>query len=101
VNTARKSFEHVYVFGTASQAGLGDRETFVVVASRQPLDVADLGHRATDPVFYMGSRRSQPAPFGPEDLAALRLRSNGVVLTDDYAPVENLLAPVADTRGRE
>ncbi len=101
VNTARKSFEHVYVFGTASLAGLGDRETFVVVASRKPLDVNELGKRDSDPVFFMGSMRSQPAPYGPADLSAVGLRSRGVVLTDDYAPVENLLAPVADTRGRE
>ena len=26
-------------------------------------------------------------------------RSRGIILTDDYAPVENLLAPVAETRG--
>ena len=28
-------------------------------------------------------------------------RSRGIILTDDYAPVENLLAPVAETRGDE
>ena len=35
------------------------------------------------------------------DLKALLDRSRGIVLTDDYAPVENLLAPVARTRGAE
>ena len=31
----------------------------------------------------------------------LEVRSRGIVLTDDFAPVENLLAPVAATRGDE
>ena len=31
-------------------------------------------------------------------MAAIKLRSRGILLTDDYAPVENLLAPVAKTR---
>jgi hypothetical protein len=29
-----------------------------------------------------------------QQLATLRERSNGLVLTDDFAPVDNLLAPV-------
>jgi MFS family permease len=99
VNTARKTFPNIYVFGTASSSGLGDRETFVVVASRKPLDVAGMGHRPDDPVFFVGARQSQPEPYGPADMSALELRSRGIVLTDDYAPVENLLARVADTRG--
>ncbi len=37
----------------------------------------------------------------PNDLEAIDLRSRGIILTDDYAPVENLLAPVAATRGEE
>ena len=39
--------------------------------------------------------------FGPEHLKEIDLRSRGIVLTDDYAPVENLLAPVAATRGED
>jgi hypothetical protein len=101
INTAKKTFPHVYVFGTASAVGLGDRETFVVVASRQALDVTELGRRDGDPIFFVGSRRSTPEPYEPADMAALALRSRGIVLTDDYAPVENLLARVADTRGQE
>ena len=101
VKTAQKSFSNVYVFGTASKPGLGERETFVVVASRKPLDVADLGQRQGDPVFFVGNRRSQPQVYSPAHMSALALRSHNVVLTDDYAPVENLLAPVADTRGQE
>jgi hypothetical protein len=34
-------------------------------------------------------------------MKAISLRSRGIILTDDYAPVENLLAPVAETRGED
>ena len=30
-----------------------------------------------------------------------QIRSRNIILSDDYAPVENLLAPVAETRGDE
>jgi spermidine synthase/MFS family permease len=101
VNTARKTFPHVYIFGTDEPPGSGLRETFVVVASKQPLDLSDLGSRDTDPQFFQDDRLFEPRPFGPDDEKAVNRRSRGIVLTDDYAPVENLLAPVAATRGED
>ncbi|WP_422931081.1 fused MFS/spermidine synthase [Singulisphaera sp. PoT] len=101
VKTAEKTFPHVYIFGTDEVPGAGLRETFVVVASKQPLDdiLKDLGSRDDDPKFFERDRLFEPRPYGPEDQKAVDLRSRGIVLTDDYAPVENLLAPVAATRG--
>lgn len=100
--TAKLTFPHVYIFGTDAVPGAGHRETFVVVASKQPLDLADLGNRGDDPVFFKGGYKTQGAPYGPElEEIILKDRSRGVILTDDYAPVENLLAPVAETRGDE
>lgn len=100
VETARKSFgQHIYVFGTASLIGEGDRETFVVVASRKPLDLEELGARSNDAHFFTKSGQPvTPELYSPEDMKALKIRSRGIILTDDYAPVENLLAPVARTR---
>jgi MFS family permease len=97
--TARLTFDHVYIFGTDDTPGSGQRETFVVVASNQDLDLKDLGRRADDPKFYNDGKRTEPLPYSPEDEAAIELRSRKIILTDDYAPVENLLAPVAKTRG--
>ncbi|WP_337173590.1 fused MFS/spermidine synthase [Paludisphaera sp.] len=100
--TARLTFPHVYIFGTNTEIGEGSRETFVVVASKQPLDLADLGERDDDPRFFVKNRRSVARAYGPEDeREILENRSRGIILTDDYAPVENLLAPVAETRGRD
>ncbi|MFO0959032.1 MAG: fused MFS/spermidine synthase [Isosphaeraceae bacterium] len=100
VETARLTFPHVYVFGTDDPPGSGLRETFVVAVSRQPLDLEEMGSRPGEPQFYLkGGRLFECRPYGPADEKALRIRSRGIKLTDDYAPVENLLAPVAETRG--
>ena len=100
--TARLTFPHVYIFGTNAEVGEGSRETFVVVASKQPLDLTDLGERDDDPRFFQKTRKSVARVYGPEDeKTVLESRSRGIILTDDYAPVENLLAPVAETRGKD
>ncbi|MEJ7640105.1 MAG: fused MFS/spermidine synthase, partial [Singulisphaera sp.] len=101
VKTAKLTFPHIYVYGTDADAGSGLRETFVVVASKKPLDLAGLGRRDDDPKFTRSSKESLPEgyeAYGAKDLEAIELRSRGIILTDDYAPVENLLAPVAATR---
>ena len=99
VKTAKLTFPHVAIFGTDDNPGAGLRETFVVVASKQPIKIDDLGGREDDPPFFQDDRLFEPRPFSPEHVQAIALRSRGIVLTDDYAPVENLLAPVAATRG--
>ncbi len=56
--------------------------TFIVVASRAPLDLT---------AWQRGVRR-EGSPLPPAEVAALRRR--GRLLTDDSAPVENLLGTV-------
>jgi len=97
--TARLTFPHVYIFGTDDDPGSGLRETFVVVASMKELDLAELGKRADDPKFYHHKRRTEPKPYGKNAEKEVEVRSRNIILTDDYAPVENLLGPVAETRG--
>ncbi|RUL83375.1 fused MFS/spermidine synthase [Tautonia sociabilis] len=98
--TASLTFPNLEIFGT-DEPGNGFRETFVVVASKAPIDVAELGRRPGDPTFEQSGEPFQPDPYGPEHREALLIRSRGIVLTDDYAPVENLLAPVAATRATD
>jgi MFS family permease len=92
--------DNVYIFGTGDP-GEGLRETFVVVASMKPLDLKDLGLRKDDPRYYTPrGRHSTPQPYGEADFnVVVNNRSRGIILTDDFAPVENLLGPVAETRG--
>ena len=101
MRTAKKTFNHVYIFGTDEIPGKGSRETFVVVASNQELDLKDLGKRPDDPKFYKHGKLTLSVPYTPEQEQAIDLRSRNITLTDDYAPVENLLAPVAETRGTD
>jgi MFS family permease len=101
VNTARKTFKHIYVFGTADRIGSGQRETFVVAAAQKPIDLANLGTREADPKFPRGKDVFKPEPYDAAHMKALHIRARGIELTDDYAPVENLLAPVAATRGED
>ena len=85
INTFEQSFPHVYAFCT-SPGGPGDeetRDTFVVVGSNRLLHLRDLNFYE----YSTGMLRTQ-------HLETLRRRSGGLVLTDDYAPVDNLLAPV-------
>ncbi len=97
----KKTFPYVYVFGTDEIPGGGLRETFVVVASKTKLDLDKLGERDDDPQFFQNDKLFQPKPYSESVMKELDVRSRGIVLTDDYAPVENLLAPVARTRGED
>ena len=99
VETAKLTFPHIYVYGTDATPGTGLRETFVVVASKAPLDLEGLGARPGDPHFGDADSPFQPRAYPDADMRALAIRSRGIRLTDEYAPVENLLAPVAATRG--
>jgi hypothetical protein len=102
VETARKSFKHVYIYGTDDPPGSGLRETFVVVVTNADnLDLKELGERKDDPKFTAGNKLFTPEPFSDDHVKAVAARARGIILTDDYAPVENLLAPVAATRASD
>jgi spermidine synthase len=105
VRTLQRVFRHVYVFCTNRNGVSAGRETFVVAGSDAPLDVSDMGPygsdsdaedgedaQADDEQVFHGSALTQ------ENLAELARKSGGRILTDDDAPVENLLAPVVRTR---
>lgn len=66
--------------------------TFVVLASTADLDMADFeAHLAK-----VGARTA--FPVSPDAMDALARNERAVVLTDDYAPVDNLIAPVFGER---
>ena len=59
------------------------------------------GTARTIPKFFTPrGRKPSRSPIRAEDeKTVINDRSRNIILTDDYAPVENLLAPVAETRG--
>lgn len=85
VNTLEEVFPYVWVFSTTPGGPSDDdeRDTFVVVGATLLLPISQLNATAFSAHL-----------LDPAQLETLRRRSRGLVLTDDYAPVDNLLAPV-------
>jgi tetratricopeptide (TPR) repeat protein/MFS family permease len=87
VATCRRVFPDVQVF--FCHLNLSKRGTYVVVCSKKPRDFSDIvGRIKAQHADFLGSLLSR------EQLDDLRRRMGEVALTDDYAPVENLLAEV-------
>jgi spermidine synthase len=93
VSTLERVFKHVYVFCTELDGVSSRRDTFVIAASNVPLDIADWGPNH-------GGDLEGSALTG-DNIAALKQKCGGRILTDDNAPVENLLAPVVRQRTRQ
>ena len=67
---------------------LGSRNTVVWAAGTAPLDAEDIATWMAEPALWGGLVLTEG------HFADLRARNGECVLTDDFAPVENLLAPV-------
>ena len=80
VHTLRQVFPHVAVIPSGDDWRESVRTTFVIVAGHQPLDLSHLP---------AGSQ-----PLGEEELEAYLSLDPPLILTDEYVPVDNLLAPV-------
>ena len=94
LNTIEQSFPHVWVISTALFGPSDDdaRDTFIVVGSHRALDFDDLGWGGEGEIGWV---------LDSDQLAMLRRRSSNLVLTDDYAPVDNLLAPVISMAAKQ
>jgi len=94
VATARHSFPNVYVFSSSRDGPTDERDTFVVACSLRALDIHDLGGRVGDLEFEGTMFAWAEGNTLGGDMATLLERSGGLILTDDFAPVDNLLAPL-------
>ncbi len=97
MNAIAQTFQTVFqnVEAISAVRELGERNTTVFVGSEAPLDVKNIEKWTTRPGTFEGLVLSKA------QLDDLRTRNGECVLTDDWAPVENLLAPVvkADKMG--
>ncbi|MCP4624416.1 MAG: hypothetical protein GY850_12925 [bacterium] len=86
-NTIQKTFPHVYII-TDNRENTAVRNTFIIAASRRSLDLNNIGHtyRAGFDLWVLNS----------DEVTGLIAKSGNIILTDNYAPVENLLAPVVN-----
>jgi spermidine synthase len=91
VNTLRQTFEHVYVIPASRFWRDSPRMTYVLVASDSPIDVDAL--KALD--AEDGALDLAVQILSTEEVDDLLARGSLVTLSDRYAPVDQLLAPVA------
>jgi len=82
VATVESVFPYVAVIPSLTQWQEAIRSTFVVMASREPLPIEGLAGRFR--------------PLHPDDLREYMAAKPHVILTDDYVPVDNLMAPVVE-----
>ena len=90
VYTLRQTFRHVYLAPTSETWRQLSRGTFVLIASDAPLDRAAL--QATDGgdgVPLLAERM-----LAEDEVDALLAEGRVVMLTDQYAPVDQMLTPV-------
>ena len=92
-NGLRAVFPHVYIFGRGTAFQPFDRNTYVLMASRQPLD------REFEAVAAIQSEADRTTPLDEERLNAYLKSGRALTLTDDFAPVDQLLARLFIERG--
>ncbi|GMV99267.1 MAG: hypothetical protein AMXMBFR84_04060 [Candidatus Hydrogenedentota bacterium] len=91
--TCQAVFDYVYVFSSGSPPNL--RDTFVIVSSQRPLELETIPESIRSRHPYGGRL------LNGELLDNLMARTRDFVLTDDFAPVDNLLAPVVLRSGEQ
>jgi spermidine synthase len=94
IRTLMDVFEHVHLFALGPIWEVGGPGTYVVVASAAPVDV--------DAFLRFDGPRTEPvkstAVMPLRDLRRYLRNGREILLTDDHAPVDNLIAPVFDVR---
>jgi spermidine synthase len=89
-HTLRQTFQHVYLALKVESWRRSPRSTPVLIASDTPLDLASL---ETLDVIDGGPLLARQL-LSEEEVDALLAEGRVVILTDQYAPVEQMLAPV-------
>lgn len=88
VSTLQQVFERVYVSPVVGQIGQLSRQTYVLVATQRALPIHTARPSPLDEQFVT-----------PTELAEYLQQTPPLILTDDYVPVDNLLAPVFAASG--
>ena len=92
VHTLQQTFAHVYVAPASQNWRESPRMTFVLIATDEALDFSQFKPATSS------NTQAALAPqyvLSPEELQALLNERPAVLLTDQFAPVDQLLAPVA------
>ena len=97
VATATRVFPNVYLFSTSHEEPSDERDTFVMVCAREKLDLKsldDTGDWRGGPFASFEKPDGNQEPVLGGQMKVVLCLAEGAILTDDFAPVDNLLAPV-------
>ncbi|MBN1217644.1 MAG: fused MFS/spermidine synthase [Anaerolineae bacterium] len=86
VHTLRQTFAHVYLAPTSTSWREVSRSTFVIIAGDTSLDLTTLEGE--------DNRLLARHMLSPDELETVLAEGQVVLLTDQYAPVDQMLAPV-------
>ena len=92
INTLEETFPYVYV--VAEDKNHSFRNTFVIITAKHELDLKNI-------ISQYKREELKIWHLDAPDISKLRQKSRQLILTDDYCPVENLLAPVAYDSGKD
>jgi spermidine synthase len=87
-HTLRQTFDYVYLAPTLESWEESSRSTFVLIGANQPLDVSALAS------VREGEALVRRKMLDQQELDTLLASGTFVTLTDRYAPVDQMLAPV-------
>jgi spermidine synthase len=93
-NALRAVFPHVYIFGRGAAFQPFDRNTYVLMASRAPLNRA-----ALDAITARDDPSLRTTPLSVDRFNAYVTSGRALTLTDDFVPVDQLLARLFVERG--
>ncbi len=93
-NALRAVFPHVYLFGRGQAFDPFDRNTYVLMASRAPLNRA-----ALDAMTARDEPSLRTTPLSVDRFNAYVTSGRAITLTDDFVPVDQLLAKLFVERG--
>ena len=92
-NSLKRVFPHVHILARTDAVLPFDRNTYVLMASRQPLDRSRLD------AVTSSDESERTVPMRDAQLEAYLRSGRALVLTDDFAPVDQLLANLSVERG--
>jgi hypothetical protein len=101
VHTMRESFAHVEILDPAGFADTSGRHVYVLYGADHPLELAEIQAVAREAYLRQGSEKQPYTKVLARDRLEQFLSARPkLVLTDQYAPVDNLMAGVFRQRGK-
>ncbi len=86
INTLEKTFSNIYVLSRKTSPAFSNN--FVIAASKRQINLNNIDNEKSPKVMDLWV-------LNKSEIDSLRTKAHGIVLTDDYAPVDDFLAPVA------